>query len=156
MYEQYIHWHFLLPSVYQGHSKCAQMCMGRFLMAYTCREHTCVYIYIGTGDNNAQVYSPLSSALFFQKKSLKNYKERKNKVTFRKGAYDIRTMQPSWFETVYLREREKKYPDFLKNGSNMFNFVFQREILERNMFLQLLEPNISTFCKKEEKKEKKI
>lgn len=41
---------------------------------------------------------------------IKNLKEKErtkeNTVTFRKGAYDIRTMQPSWFETVYLRERE--------------------------------------------------
>lgn len=30
------------------------------------------------------------------------------KVTFCKGAYNVRTMQPRWFETVYLREKEKK------------------------------------------------
>lgn len=30
------------------------------------------------------------------------------KVIFCKGAYNVRTMQPRWFETVYLREKKKK------------------------------------------------
>lgn len=34
------------------------------------------------------------------------------KVTFCKGAYIVRTMQPRWFETVYLQEKEKKQRDF--------------------------------------------
>lgn len=42
-----------------------------------------------------------------KKKDLKRANER-IKVTFCKGAYNVRTMQPSWFETVYLQEKEKK------------------------------------------------
>lgn len=43
------------------------------------------------------------------------------KVTFCKGAYNVRTMQPSWFETVYLRKKEKKKTERLfLNGSNLF------------------------------------
>lgn len=56
-----------------------------------------------------------------KKKDLKRANER-IKVTFCKGAYNVRTMQPSWFETVYLQEKEKKkqQKDFFINGSNLF------------------------------------
>lgn len=78
------------------------------------REHTCVYIYILVKGTIMRRCIHLYLLHYFCKKVLKIIKkERKYKVTFRKGAYDIRTMQPSWFETVYLREKDKKkYPDF--------------------------------------------
>lgn len=48
-----------------------------------------------------------------KKKNEEKYRIKKRmneriKVTFCKGAYNVRTMQPSWFETVYLRKKEKK------------------------------------------------
>lgn len=68
-----------------------------------------------------QVYTPSSSALQLQKEKRKKEKRKRKmkkkdlkraneriKVTFCKGAYNVRTMQPSWFETVYLQEKEKK------------------------------------------------
>ena len=55
-------------------------------------------------------------------------------------------MQPNRFETVYLRENKKERLFCI--GSNLINFYFlQGEILERNMFVHLLDPNISIFCK---------
>lgn len=48
---------------------------------------------------------------------------------------------------LFTGERNKKERLFCI-GSNLINFYFlQGEILERNMFVHLLDPNISIFCK---------
>lgn len=48
---------------------------------------------------------------------------------------------------LFTWERKEKKKERLYLMEVTF-FLFQWEILERNMFVQLLEPNISIFCKK--------
>lgn len=58
-----------LPSVYQGRSECAHMCVCRFLMTRAQIEHTCVYILV-KGTIVRRCTHLLSSALFLQKKKV--------------------------------------------------------------------------------------
>lgn len=77
---------------------------------------------------------------------VKDQGKKNTKLHFVKVLNDLRTMQPNRFETVYLRENKKERLFCI--GSYLINFYFlQGEILERNMFVHLLDPNISIFCK---------